>query len=133
MVEWEVVTRSRRNRPRCAMALGRGGLPHDLEQLVVEASLGVAHGFWGCVADGATFRSMGQRARTRAGRAVIAAHRRDLATVEHLVHQHLSLAEQGRSTPAAEPLAQFRDLWAGLGDAEPLTVEWPTLRILQPA
>jgi hypothetical protein len=36
------------------MASGRT-LPHDLSTFVVEGALGLRHGFWGCVADGATF------------------------------------------------------------------------------
>ena len=45
---------------------GHTDLPHDLTHFVVEAGLGLEHGFWNLVANGATFRSLGRRA-TRPG------------------------------------------------------------------
>jgi hypothetical protein len=36
-------------------------LPHDLAQFVVETGLGLEHGFWNLVANGATFQSTGRR------------------------------------------------------------------------
>lgn len=65
---WEAVRGRRTQIPATAMALGRGDLPHDLGQMIVEASLGIEHGFWGCVAQGASFKSLGRK-RTRPGRA----------------------------------------------------------------
>jgi hypothetical protein len=35
------------------------GLPHDLAQVVVEAGLGLEHGFWNLVANRTRFRSLG--------------------------------------------------------------------------
>jgi hypothetical protein len=35
------------------MASGRGDLPHDLAQFVVESTLELHHGFWGLLANGA--------------------------------------------------------------------------------
>src|SRR5215468_11180684 len=48
------------------MASGRD-LPHDLAQCVVEATLGLQHGFWGLLANGATFKSVVGRRRTQPG------------------------------------------------------------------
>jgi hypothetical protein len=50
------------------MAAG-GDLPHDLVTFVIEDALAIEHGFWGCVAAGATFRTLGRR-RTPQGREV---------------------------------------------------------------
>ena len=36
------------------MASGRGDLPHDLAQFVVESTLELHHGFWGLLANGAS-------------------------------------------------------------------------------
>ena len=111
------------------MALGRGDLPHDLLQLVVEAALGIERGFWGCVDAGATFRSTGRR-RTKPGRAVIAANRRELVDAERVVFEHVELWKAGEPTPAGPAIERFEALWAGLGDGVSLTVEWPSLRVL---
>lgn len=117
--------------PGTHMALGRGELPHDLEQMIVEGAAGVEFGFWGCIAKGATFNSTGRK-RTRPGRAVIAEHKHDIDAAEGLVHQHVQAWREGKPTPAAEPLERLTRAWEALGDGEPLTVEWPTLRILSP-
>jgi hypothetical protein len=41
-------------------------LPHDLAHFVVETGLGLDHGFWNLVANGAAFQSIGRRP-TRVG------------------------------------------------------------------
>ncbi len=133
MVEWEVVTRSRRHRPRCSTALGTASLPHDLEQLVVEAAIGANHGFWGSVADRADAITSPRRDRSWRSGGLLTATRAELNDIEHLVNVHVALANQGRPTPAAEPLARFRTLWSELGDGEAITVEWPTLRVVDAA
>ena len=114
--------------PGTTMALGRGDLPHDLTQLVVEATLGIEHGFWGCVSAGATFRSTGRK-RTHPGRAVIAAHRQDLAQAEQIVGVHVHSWRNGLPTPAGEALSTFDSLWRTLPDGGALRVEWPSLRV----
>ncbi len=111
------------------MGPGRGGMPHDLTQLVVEATAGIEHGFWGCFADGATFRSTGRR-RTRRGRAVIAAHRTDLDRAEVEVGLHAAAWRAGHDSGVTRALRRFDGLWAGVGDEGELAVEWPTLRLL---
>ncbi len=67
------------------MASGRD-LPHDLAQLVVEATLGLQHGFWGLLANGATFRSVVGRRRTQPGQRLISVHREALHATEHLAN-----------------------------------------------
>ena len=62
------------------MAAG-ADLPHDLATFVIEQALGIERGFWGCVAAGATFRSLGRR-RTAPGVEVIRRHRAQLDDAE---------------------------------------------------
>lgn len=126
---WDALRGRRTRVPGTTMGLGRGGLPHDLIQLAVEGSLGLEFGFWGCVAKGATFRSTGRR-RTRPGRAIIAAHRAELLSAEHLAGEHLSRWATGKPTPAANALVRLDAAWRALGDGEHLTVRWPTLDVL---
>jgi hypothetical protein len=111
------------------MALGRGGLPHDLVQMIVEASVGIDRGFWGSVAAGATFKSTGRK-RTKPGRAVIVANRRPIAEAEGVVAEHLFRWEHGLPTPAAAHFYELSRCWDGLHDGGQVTVEWPTLKVL---
>jgi hypothetical protein len=111
------------------MALGRGGLPHDLVQMIVEASVGIDRGFWGSVAAGATFRSTGRK-RTRPGRAVIAANRQEIAAAEGVVAEHHFRWQHGMPTPAAVHFDVLSRHWDSLEDGGQLTVEWPTLYVL---
>jgi hypothetical protein len=97
------------------MALGRGGLPHDLVQMIVEASLGIDRGFWGSVAAGATFKSTGRK-RTRPGRAVIVANRRVIADAEGVVAEHLYRWEHAIPTPAADHFEELSRCWDSLGN-----------------
>ena len=125
---WEAIRGKRIRVPGATMALGRGDLPHDLTQMVVEATWGVSDGFWGCLAQGATFRSTGRK-RTRPGRAVIAAHRTDLVEAEQIVGAHVRAWKAGQPTPTRDALNRFDHLWRSLGDGASLRVEWPTLRV----
>lgn len=126
---WEAVRGKRSRVPGTAMALGRGDLPHDLSQMVVEGTLGLEFGFWGCVAVGATFKSMGRK-QTRPGMAVIAKHRRELAEAEQLAGEHTRRWTAGKQTPAADKLAEVDAVWRALGDGESLTILWPTLDLI---
>jgi hypothetical protein len=49
----------------------RRDLPQDLAQFVVEATLGLPHGFWGFLAKGATLKSIPGRRRTQPGQQLI--------------------------------------------------------------
>jgi hypothetical protein len=126
---WTAVRGKRTVVPGTTMALGRGGMPHDLEQFVVEAVVGLEHGFWGAVADGATFRSLGRK-RTRPGRDVIRRYKVEIELSEHIVHDHVDRWRAGRPTPCADRLTEFDARWRALPDRGSLTVVWPTLEVL---
>lgn len=129
---WTAVRGKRTVVPGSTMALGRGGTPHDLEQMVVEAVVGLEHGFWGSVAEGGTFRSLGRK-RTRPGREVIRRHRVEIGLAEHIVHDHVDRWRAGKPTPCADRLAEFDARWRDLADGESFTVEWPTLQVFDGA
>lgn len=126
---WSAVRGDRIRVPGTTMALGRGGLPHDLVQMIVESSVGIDRGFWGSVAAGATFKSIGRK-RTKPGRAVIARNRQMVAQAEHVVAEHLCRWEHGLLTPAAAHFDELSTHWESLGDGGQLTVEWPSLRVI---
>jgi hypothetical protein len=128
LTTWEALRGKRTRVPGTTMALGKGGMPHDLTQMVVEGALGIERGFWGSIANGATFRSTGRK-RTRPGRAVISANRDHLATAEALVAEHLARWERGDPTPAGRLLQDIERHWSDLGDGDELLVEWPSLRV----
>lgn len=76
-------------------------LPHDLAHYVVESALGLPHGFWGCIAEGAvpsgmTFISGRQKpkAKERAS-AVLKARKSELSEAEMLVAVFESGIAQG--------------------------------------
>lgn len=110
------------------MASGRD-LPHDLAQLVVEATLGLQHGFWGLLANGATFRSVVGRRRTQPGQHLISAHRKALNDTEHIANAHVAAWRTGGSTPAGPALDAMYGRWQALVVGEELCVDWPTQRI----
>ncbi len=111
--------------PGPTMAAG-ADLPHDLATFVIEAALDIEHGFWGCVADGATFRTLGRR-RTPQGRAVIARHATELDAAEALVNACFFDWRAGRSGDAAvaAELDAMLLRWRALADGETLTLHWP--------
>jgi hypothetical protein len=126
---WTAVRGKRTVVPGTTMALGRGGMPHDLEQFVVEAVVGLEHGFWGSVADGATFRSLGRK-RTKPGREVVRRNRIEIELSEHIVHDHVDRWRAGEPTPCADRLTEFDGRWRALGDGDSLTVVWATLELI---
>ena len=118
-------------RPKRRPASAGGGtvgraLPHDLLQFVVEREHGIRHGFWGCLADGATFRSLAKTDRkpTRPGRAVIAAHVDELDAVELLVGRELEAWFAGEDTPVTRLLAAMREQWLAMNDGDELELEF---------
>jgi hypothetical protein len=123
---WVAVRGKRTVVPGTAMALGRGDMPHDLTQLVVEAATGLRYGFWGCVAAGATFKSTGRK-RTKPGRAIIAQHQDELRQTEIITGQHVELWKAGHDTPVARELSRMAALWDGLDEHDELAVDWPSL------
>jgi hypothetical protein len=86
--------------------------------------LGLRHGFWGLIAEGATFNSMRKR-RTREGRAVIAAHRAELDAAEARVHAEEHLLEHGGASPLRPVWDAMVARWAALPVGGTLELEWP--------
>ena len=103
-------------------------LPHDLATFVVEAGLGLEHGFWNLVANGATFRSIGRR-RTEPGRRLIAAHREALDAAERAVNAQVDAWRRGWPTPLGPALDAMLRRWLALAPGEELPLEWPTRRL----
>jgi len=105
LCSWRAEPPKRRTFQGSTMAsrAGRTDLPHDLAQLVVEADLGLEHGFWNLLANGATFKSIGRR-RTKPGRHLIVAHREESNAAEGAVNAHVDAWRDGRPTPAGPAL-----------------------------
>lgn len=120
---WTALRPPRTVVPGSTMAAG-ADLPHDLATFVIERALQIEHGFWGCVADGATFRSLGRR-RTPQGKAVIARHVADLDAAEVRVNQVFFTWRAGQTTPVDDALDSMLDRWRALGDGESLVLTWP--------
>ena len=107
------------------MASGRN-LPHHLGQFVVEATLGLEKGFWGLLANGATFESVVGRRRTKPGRELIRAHHDALMETEHLVSGNVSAWRASRPTPAGPALDAMLARWRVLPVSDALHPEWAT-------
>ena len=84
------------------MAAG-GDLPHDLYTFVIEDALSIQYGFWGCVAAGATFKTLGRK-RTPQGKAVIARHLDDLDSAETRVNEIYFAWRAGQTTSLDDEL-----------------------------
>ena len=121
---WDAVRGARIRVPGTYMAAG-ADVPHDLLQYVAEAATGYRHGFWGLVADGATFKSTGRK-RTRPGRALIAAHRDDLQRAEALPERHRTAWKAGERTPVTTAIETAFHQWRALDAGEVLVFEWPS-------
>jgi len=121
---WDALLPHRRRVPGALMGYGNG-IPHDLAQYVIEAATGYQNGFWGLVARGATFKSTGRR-RTKPGRAMIAAHRVDLAGSEQLAGAHLAAWRAGAQTEVTAALDRAFEQWRQLVPGSILSFEWPS-------
>lgn len=106
------------------MAAG-GDLPHDLYTFVIEGALGFEFGFWGCVASGATFKTLGRK-RTPQGRAVIMSHLDELDEAERRVNEIYFGWRAGQATPLDSDLDSMLLRWRTLADGEELILTWPT-------
>jgi hypothetical protein len=122
---WLAAPPNRKRFQGTTMASGRD-LPHDLAQFVVEATLSLQHGFWGLLANGATFKSVPGRRRTQQGRQLIRAHREVLFATEHLVNAHVTAWRTGTSTPVRPALDAMLVRWRALRIGEELRVDWLT-------
>jgi hypothetical protein len=123
---WEAVRGKRTVVPGTVMAAG-ASLPHDLAQYVIEAATAYEHGFWGLLAKGATYKSTGRKV-TKPGRALIVAHRAELAASEALAAQHLRVWGAGPATPVSDALDAALAQWRALEFGERLVYEWPSSR-----
>jgi hypothetical protein len=122
LARWDAVRGKRRRVPGPTMASGRT-LPHDLSTFVVEHELGLTHGFWGCVAEGATFRSLPRR-RTEPGRKVIRDHVADLDAAEGAVGAEVTSWQHGGRPRTATSLDAMLAQWRALPPDGRLVVEW---------
>ncbi|MCU1485281.1 MAG: hypothetical protein JWN67_2027 [Actinomycetia bacterium] len=121
---WDAVRGARTRIPGSYMPAGVD-VPHDVLQYVVEAATGFRHGFWGLLSDGATFKSTGRR-RTKPGRQLIAEHRAELQTAEHLPHEHVTAWRAGERTPVTALIDVAFEQWRSLDAGEVLVFEWPS-------
>jgi hypothetical protein len=104
------------------MAAG-GDLPHDLYTFVIERALGLEFGFWGCVAAGATFKTLGRK-RTPQGTAVITKHLADLETAEARVNEIYFAWRAGTPTELDAELDEMLARWRALTDDDELVLRW---------
>ncbi len=104
------------------MAAG-GDIPHDLATFLIEHELGLRHGFWGAVADGATFRSL-RRRRTDRGVAIIRRHRAALDDAEAKVNEIYSAWRAHRPTPLDDVLDRTLAEWRALPEGGELERRW---------
>lgn len=108
--------------PGPSMAAG-GDLPHDLATFVIEEALGIEHGFWGCVAAGATFRSLGRK-RTPQGRAVIDRHLAELDEGERRVNEVYFAWRRGEPAEASAELDAMLARWRSVPEGGELVLTW---------
>src|SRR6187402_1543853 len=99
---WTALRPPRTTVPGPTMAAG-GDLPHDLYTFVIEDSLNIQYGFWGCVAAGATFKTLGRK-RTPQGKAIIARHLDDLDVAETRVNEIYFAWRAGQPTSLDDQL-----------------------------
>jgi len=125
---WVATPPKRRSFEGTTMASGKD-IPHDLGQFVVEAALGLEEGFWGLLANGATFKSVPGRRLTKPGRQVVRSHFAALNAVEGVVNEHVTLWRRGADTPVKPALDAMYARWRALRVGERLTVEWPVHRL----
>ncbi len=121
---WRAEPPKRRRFQGTTMASGRD-LPHDLAQFVVEAALGLRHGFWGLLAKGATFKSVPGRRGTRPGRRLIREHAKELNAAERAANAHLTAWRSGGPGPVNLALDDMFMRWRALHVGEELRLDWP--------
>lgn len=119
---WTALRPPRTRVPGPTMAAG-GDLPHDLATFVIEDALGLEHGFWGCVADGATFKTLGRK-RTPQGRGVIDRYAADLDAAELQVNDVYFAWRRGEPTPVDDAIEAMLVRWRALDEGGSLEVVW---------
>jgi hypothetical protein len=96
-------------------------IPHDLAHLAIEQALGLRHGFWGSVADGAVFESMtylGGRRKPHAAersRELLRANRDSLGEAEILVRIINDALEEGHGAGSPVLRARIDGRWTAPG------------------
>jgi hypothetical protein len=123
---WTALRPPRTVVPGPTMAAG-GDLPHDLYTFVIEDALQIHDGFWGCVAAGATFRSLGRK-RTPHGKSVITRHGDGLDAAEARVNEMYFAWRAGERTPLDDQLNSMLERWRELTDDDDLVLRWPIRR-----
>lgn len=123
---WTALRRPRSIVPGPTMAAG-GDLPHDLYTFVIEDALDIEYGFWGCVAAGATFKTLGRK-RTSQGKAVIDRHLDDLDAAEARVNEIYFAWRKGKATELDDELDAMLQRWRALFEGDDLVLEWPIER-----
>jgi hypothetical protein len=111
------------------MPIGRGRIPHDLGHMATEAHLGIADGFWGLLARGATFSQGTQQRRTKPGRQLIRENRDALHAAEVVGNEHHFAWARGEPTPTAPTFDRLAELWDAVPDGGTLTIHWPSLEL----
>ena len=91
------------------MAAG-GDLPHDVYTFVIEDALDIEHGFWGCIAAGARFKTL-RRRRTPQGKAAITRYLDELHAAEARVDEIYFAWRAGRPTSLDQELDSMLDRW----------------------
>jgi hypothetical protein len=104
---------------------GRTGLGHDMTQFAVEGALGLRHGFWGCLAEGASFRSIKRRPPTKRGVETVRRHVPELDDAEMLALRHVDEWQRGDDGPVSRALADLHRRWQAVPPGGHLDLEWP--------
>jgi hypothetical protein len=125
---WSATPPKRRRFEGTTMASGRD-LPHDLSQFTIERALDIRDGFWGLLANGATFKSVPGRRLTKPGCAIVREHSDALNAVEHIVNSHFVAWREGRATPLGAALDAMYARWRALPLGQSLVLEWPMHRL----
>lgn len=125
---WIATPPKRRPFVGTTMASGRD-IPHDLGQFVVESTLGLHEGFWGLLANGASFKSVPGRRPTRPGRELVRRYNDALNDVEGIVNGHVEAWRRGGETPVKRALDDMYARWRALSIDERLGLDWPVHKL----
>ena len=123
LCSWAAAPPRRKRFQGTIMASGRD-LPHDLAQFVVEQTLGLEFGFWGLLAQGASFETVPGRRRTKPGREIVRTHATQLEEAEAVANAHISAWRSGTPTRASAALSAMLARWRGLRAGESLELDW---------
>jgi hypothetical protein len=128
---WEAVRPTRGRVVGGYMPIGRGRIPHDLGHLATEAHFDISDGFWGLIANGATFDHGTRQRPTKRGRQLIRDNGAALEAAEALGNEHHFAWRDGRPTPLAATFDRLAELWDATPDGGTLTIRWPSLELVE--